>query len=176
MWMQKEKLKSMKGSPLLLRSVRQDHLLSQGKTAITGILQYKTVILVLVNADFIAKNVCTESWKTACTHMCMCGIEYMSIEKSRRESEFSPACRVARVGKVGPLPQMSRGTAAKAYQDRDMVGCHLRLSCPDWRWRGSAVRSQGSPVLCTYACTHTHIYKNKHTHIQCMPSLVQVTS
>lgn len=152
----------MKESPLLLRLLRQDHLLSQRKTAIIGILQCETVILVLVNADFIARNVCTGSWKTACTRMCICVSSiHVYRKKQRRKWVFSclQGGKSGRVGKVGPLPQMSPGTAAKVCQDRDMAGCHLFV----------LPRLTGIAQLCgpkgVQSCAHTHAHTHTRTKI-----------
>lgn len=57
--MNAKELKSRKEIPFLLRPVEARPSSESGETSIRGILQYKTVILVSINANFIDKNVWT---------------------------------------------------------------------------------------------------------------------
>lgn len=95
--------------------------------------------------------------------MCMCGIEYMFIERSRRESEFSPACIVARVGRVGPLPQMSVALQPKCAR----TGTWLAVTCICPAQTDCDVAQLCGPKgvqSCAHTHAHTHIYTKINTH------------
>jgi len=100
--------------------------------------------------------------------MKFCVLVYTYIEKSRRESEVSPACRGVshipeRVAKVGPLPQPLPWTATRAGPGHRSGGLPLECILPGlavW-WlscavpRGSSLRHGNKQ---TYAKINTHAF------------------